>query len=70
MAKNTDVPLQVDGPSDFPLSLNEFCTRLSTTDRRVELIGGFEHSERVAGVGKDTSANFEARFAAFAKQPA
>ena len=56
--------------AETPLSLIEFCTRLSATDRRVELIGGFEHSERVAGRTKDVSSAFAARLAAFANQPA
>lgn len=55
---------------DFPLSLHEFCTRLSATDRRVELIGGFEHSERVAGRIKDTESSYAARFDAFIITPA
>lgn len=54
----------------FPLTLTEFCTRLSATDRRVELIGGFEHSEKVAGQVSDLEMNFAKRFAEFANQPA
>jgi hypothetical protein len=52
------------------LSLNEFCIRLSTTDKRVELIGAFEHAERVSGRMSDTFANFTARYTKFLTQPA
>lgn len=52
------------------LTLAEFCTRLSSTDRRVELIGGFEHSERRAGRSKDTEEAYAARYADFLSQPA
>ena len=55
---------------EFPLTLGEFCTRLSGTDRRVELIGAFEHAERVAGRAKDTESAYAARFVAFVSQPA
>jgi hypothetical protein len=51
----------------FPLTLDEFCARLSNTDKRVELIGGFHHSERAAGHAKDTEAAFQSRFVAFTK---
>lgn len=56
--------------SDFPLSLSEFCQRLSGADKRVELIGAFHHAEKSAGHGQDTEGNFRARFEAFANQPA
>jgi len=52
------------------LTLAEFCSRLSSTDSRVELIGGFEHSERLAGRMKDTESEYAARYAAFLLQPA
>jgi hypothetical protein len=51
---------------NFPLTLNEFCARLSSTERRVELIGAFAHDERQSGVVKDSQAAFASRFAAFA----
>lgn len=84
MAKETTSNTPVDAPvaaaapvaatsavaEAFPLTLTEFCTRLSATDRRVELIGGFEHSERVAGRMSDLEVNFAKRFVAFANQPA
>ena len=76
MPKNTDEQAQVkvaaEAPavSDYPLSLDEFCQRLSATDNRVELIGAFHHFEKVAKRMQDTSANYSARFEAFVNQPA
>lgn len=49
----------------FDLTLEEFCLRLSQTDKRVEMIAGFHHSERAAGHVKDSEANFRARFSTF-----
>ena len=51
------------------LSLVEFCTRLSATVRRPELISGFEFTERRAGRVKDTAEAFPARFEKFGKTP-
>lgn len=56
--------------SSFALTLDEFCIRLSKTDRRVELIGGFNAVERQAGRIKDTEANYLDRYHVFIKQPA
>lgn len=50
---------------DYPLSLEEFCARLSAQDRRVEMIGGFYADERRAGQNMDREINFRERFAAF-----
>lgn len=64
-------PVQpVKSADAFPLSLDEYCMRLSASDRRVELIGGFAHSERKNGKLSDMEANFARRFVAFAGQPA
>lgn len=62
-----DVPA-VD--TDFHLTLEEFCARLSSTDRRVELIGAFFKTEQSAGRGKASESEFSARFVAFCNQPA
>jgi hypothetical protein len=62
-------PVQPD-EDHFPLTLNEFCTQLSGTDKRVSLIGGFHHTETVAGTIKDTIAAFTARYETFINQPA
>lgn len=49
--------------------LNEFCSRLSKTVKRPELIGAFEHSERIAGRLEDTEAEFQARYSSFCNKP-
>ncbi len=54
---------------EYPLALDEFCTRLSSDDSRVELIGAFNHAERVAGRNSDLASNYAGRFVAFATQP-
>lgn len=70
MAKTETVVKAATKEVSVPLSLNEFCIRLSTKDKRVEMIGGFEHSERVAGRLSDTAENYAARYAKFLNQPA
>lgn len=52
------------------LTLAEYCVRKSQTDRRVELINGFHHDEKVNGRIKDTEHAFDSRFAAFINKPA
>lgn len=51
------------------ITLEEFCRRLSITDRRPELIGGFHFAEKAAGRVKDAESNFADRFQAFANKP-
>jgi hypothetical protein len=51
------------------LTLSEFCSRLSESVRRPELIAGFEYSERQAGKLKDRAEAFQARFDNFIKSP-
>ena len=74
MAKSDTTPAKPDiqegAPDSFPLPLEEFCQRLSVTDRRVELIGAFYSEETRAGRVKDTESNFSARFNKFVSQPA
>lgn len=55
-------------PADA-ITLDEFCTLLSATDRRVEMIGAFNHVEKKAGRIKDFDENYRSRFDAFANQP-
>ncbi len=69
MAKETVAPVVAE-PSEFPLTLDEFCSRLSVTDKRVELIGAFHFTEKVAGRNKDLESAYQARFTAFINQPA
>lgn len=67
-------PLAVDSAAvaqaatEFPLTLDEFCARLSQADKRVELIAGFHAAERKADNLKDLEANFRKRFDAFMKR--
>ncbi len=49
--------------------LDEFCRRLSTTDRRVELIAAFHFTERDAGRTSDTEQQYQARYEALIKKP-
>jgi hypothetical protein len=57
-------------PSQPRITVEQFCTTLSSTDKQVELIGAFHHAERVAGRHTDTTDNYQSRYAAFASQPA
>lgn len=52
------------------MTLHEFCTRLSETEKRVELLGAFEAKERKAGRNKATAEVYAASFAAFINKPA
>lgn len=58
-----------DAGDAITLSLVEFCTRLSETVKRPELIGAFEFRERTAGRTKATEAEFRARFDEFINTP-
>lgn len=70
MSDEAKAPVQEPNPQTFDLTVDEFCTRLSATDRRPELIYAFSKDEKRAGRVKDSEANFTARFGAFAKRPA
>lgn len=75
MAKATQpdaasVSAQSGEPAEFPLSLEEFCTRLSVTDKRVELIGAFAHTETRAGRIKGLATEYAGRYRAFVTKPA
>lgn len=52
-----------------PLTLDEFCVRLSETVRSPEAIGAFHHTERAAGRMVDTEAAYRARFDSFLTTP-
>lgn len=69
MAKTTDKTEAVTAPAAEQVTLEEFCTRLSVTDKRVEMIGAFNFVEKRAGHVKDTEANYAARYEAFTKKP-
>lgn len=70
MAKPTaaDTPSLAD-EKDPKLSITDFCTRLSETVSRPELIGAFAAVEQRAGRVSDTAAKYRARFDAFVNQP-
>lgn len=70
MSKNAkDATAQAESVEPIRLTLNEFCARLSKTVKRPSLLGGFEHTERVAGRLTDTDEAFRARFDAFINKP-
>ena len=54
---------------DFPLSLDEFCSQISITDKRVEAIGAFHATEKAAGRVKDTFPAYSGRYTAFLAKP-
>lgn len=58
------------GETEFPLTLTEVCERMSSTDKRVEMIGAFYSSEKAAGRLKDLESAYRTRFAAFCNAPA
>lgn len=54
-------------PADFEkIPLDEFCSEVSLSDRRVELIAVFAFRERSAGTTHDTRAQYRARYDATA----
>lgn len=69
MSKNEKAPAAVVDTA-AEVTLEEFCTRLSTKDKRVELIGGFHSDEKRAGHVKDTEEAYAARYDEFINKPA
>ncbi|HET7675838.1 MAG TPA: hypothetical protein VFL54_09980 [Gammaproteobacteria bacterium] len=63
------VETQATPDNSFPLTLDEFCQRLSARDKRVELIGAFHAREVKARHIKDTEANFRQRYEDFVRAP-
>lgn len=51
------------------ITLDEFCQRLSKSDKRVELIAGFHADESSGGRFKDAESQYLARFGAFINKP-
>lgn len=60
---------ETPAPMPEKVTIEEFCTRLSLVDKRVELIAGFEYTERSAGRIKDVESEYQSRFTAFATKP-
>lgn len=59
-----------EDPSAFDVTLEEFCSGLSGSDKRVELIAGFYADARATGPAKAPAATYQAAFAAFVTRPA
>lgn len=68
MTKSQQAPEQVAETVEA-VTLDEFCQRLSHTDKRVEMIGGFHSDEKRAGRIKDAEAAYQARYEAFTRKP-
>ena len=62
-------PVQAQAAAVPGITLDEFCQRLSRTDKRVELIAGFHADESSGGRLKDAEDQYLARFAAFINKP-
>lgn len=70
MAKsNTSETTTAPESAPILLSITDFCTRLSETVSRPELIGAFAAVEQRAGRVSDTAEKFRSRFGAFINQP-
>lgn len=65
--KPTKEPAQAAVESE--LTLDEFCTRLSTRSKRVELISAFHHHAKSGGLLKSTESVFAAAFADYTAKP-
>ena len=63
-------PAEQAEQTEFPLTLEEFCSRLSATDRRVELISAFARSEKAERRNKALHSEFAARYDKYIKTPA
>lgn len=60
---------KIVGAAPDNITLDEFCLRLSKSDKRVEMIGGFHHVEKQARRFKDAEQNYQTRFVAFVNKP-
>lgn len=71
MAKNqTTESAQADEQVIAQISLSEYCARVSSTDKRVELIGAFFKSQVSCGATSGTETEFDAAYQLFVNQPA
>lgn len=55
LAPQEHAPKIIEEQGEFALTLEEYCTRVSATDRRVELLNAFAKSEIAAGHRKDVA---------------
>ena len=72
--EGTEMPVQTRenkraAPSEFPMTVEEFCAQLSSTEKRVEMIGAFHSDEKRHGRIKDTRTAYLKRFDEFCKRP-
>lgn len=65
-AVSGDAPV---APPEMKQTLQEFCSRLSLTVNRPELIGAFDYVQRTKGVLLATEAEFKQAFDEFVKKP-
>ncbi|ENE5752093.1 hypothetical protein ACFLMW_003840 [Salmonella enterica] len=75
MSKSTktasaEVMTKAEAAAEFPQSLQEFCTRLSLTEKRHALIAGFHYTEKAAGRLSDQPSAYAKRYAEFLNTPA
>lgn len=63
-------PTNTETGPDTTITLVEFCTRLSESVRRPEMIAAFEHSAKKSGLRRATWAEFKAQFDLFLTLPA
>lgn len=62
-------PAIADAQAPDEMLLEEFCSRLSGNDKRVELVNGFYFDEKQAGHIKGTEVDFKSRFDEFVNKP-
>lgn len=70
MAKTDNQVADGAAPDAYPLSVEEFLSRLSQTDKRVELLGAFHAYCLSTGLLVATEADFLSALSSFAKRPA
>jgi hypothetical protein len=71
MTSEPTVPVpQQPAPAEFPITIEEFCIRLSKGAAQPELIGAFHNVEVRAGRLRDKQSAYAARWTAFPTQPA
>jgi len=63
------VEVKNESSEAIELSLDEFCARLSKSDKRVELIGGFHADAKKRGQHKDFDVGFLRAFESYASRP-
>lgn len=63
-------PVDVAFDPSFDITLTEWCSARSSSDRRVELLSAFHQHETQSGRTKASAAAFLASFARFISRPA